>query len=98
MRQNLHDKQILLNKIYHRGQMSEYFKEPRCKGKKIELSRFYHDDEFHKYHVKVSFTGVDKCLDSWDDIHRSDSSSGWGNCRSWKDATKRKHQWFKHVI
>lgn len=75
-----------------------FFKEPRNKGKKIELSRFNHDDEFHKYHVKVSFTGVDKCLDNYDDIHRSDSSSGWGNCRSWKDATKRKHQWFKHVI
>ncbi len=77
---------------------SVYFKEPRCRGKRVELSRFDHEDEFQEYHIKVSFTGVDKCLDAWDDIHRADTKSGWGNCRSWKDATKRKHQWFRHVI
>ena len=77
---------------------SVFFKEPRCKGKKIELSWVGYDNESQEYNVKVSFTGVDKCLDSYDDIHRADSYSGWGNCRSWKDATKRKHQWFRHVI
>jgi len=77
--------------------MSNYFREPRCKGKKVELSKFWNDEDFELYRIKVSFTGVDKCLDNYDDLHRSDVV-GWGNCRSWKDATKRKHQWFRHII
>ncbi|HIF59032.1 MAG TPA: hypothetical protein EYQ26_06005 [Rhodospirillales bacterium] len=77
--------------------MGNYFRSPKCKGKKIELSKFDLDNDFKKYHIKVSFTGVDKCLDSYDDLHRSDVG-GWHQCRSWKDATKRKHQWFRHIV
>ena len=77
--------------------MGEYFREPRNKGKKKEMSKVRHDQDCANYKVKISFTGIDKCLDSYDDIHRSDSK-GWGRCRSWKDATKRKHQYFKHII
>ena len=76
--------------------MGTYFRHPKHKAKKVELS-LGNDHEFKKFKIKTSFKGVDKCLDSWDDIARGDIG-GWHKCRSWKDATKRKHQWFRHIV
>ncbi len=76
--------------------MGMYFRNPKNKAKKVELS-LCSDHEFKKFKIKTSFKGVDKCLDDYDDIARGDVG-GWHKCRSWKDATKRKHQWFRHII
>jgi len=76
--------------------MGYYMRNPKCKGKKVERSKYDLDPEFKEYNIKISFAGVDKCLDAWDDIARNDFV--WGQCRSWKDATKRKHQWFRHIV
>ena len=67
-----------------------YYRNPKNKGKKVEKARHKHDPEHKEYSLKVSFAGVDKCLDNWDDISRV--GSGYGHPHSWKE-TKRNHQW-----
>ena len=69
-----------------------YYRNPKNKGKKVEKARHNHDPEHKEYRLKVSFAGVDECLDNWDDLKRS---KNWrhGHPHSWKDASKRKHQW-----
>jgi len=82
--------------IYKRDNMGRYYRNPKNRGKKVELS-LDNDQDFIRFNIKTSFKGVDKCLDNYDDIARGDVG-GWHQCRCWKDATKRKRQWFRHVV
>ena len=84
-------KEDMINLISVRKESMSYYRNPKNKGKKVEKARHNHDPEHKEYRLKVSFAGVDKCVDNWDDISRV--GSGWGQPHSWKDSTKRKHQW-----